>query len=138
MEDEFNAYFAEDGVTFSDARQANVPGELIIQMDRDQIISGEQSAETESGTNPKTEFISSKKQSSDDDTETGYVQVTGGSINVRSGPGLAYDTLGNASEGTTLEFQGETSTDDRGVVWYKVVYKGMDAWVSSKYTEVRN
>jgi hypothetical protein len=31
-------------------------------------------------------------------------------------------------------YLGETSIDDRGVLWYKIKWNGREAWVSSKYT----
>ena len=57
-----------------------------------------------------------------------------GSVNLRSGPGLDYGKLGSVSEGTTLKYLGETSTDDRGVKWYKVSFNGNAAWISSRYS----
>ena len=49
---------------------------------------------------------------------------TTGNVNLRRGPGLTYEKLGSVLEGTQLVFLGETSTDARGVDWYKVNYKG--------------
>ena len=62
---------------------------------------------------------------------------TTGNVNLRKGPGLIYDTMGSVPEGTELEYLGAVSTDERGVDWYKVEYKGKAAWISSKYSEVR-
>ena len=62
---------------------------------------------------------------------------TTGNVNLRKGPGLNYDTMGSVPEGTVLEYLGAVSTDERGVDWYKVEYKGKAAWISSKYSEVR-
>lgn len=62
---------------------------------------------------------------------------TTGNVNLRKGPGLNYDTMGSVPEGTELEYLGAVSTDERGVDWYKVEYKGKAAWISSKYSEVR-
>ncbi len=68
----------------------------------------------------------------------GGTQVVGdtGKSNVHTGPGLAYDTLGvlHKEEGAT--YLNETSVDARGVVWYKISWRGGTAWVSSKYTRL--
>ena len=63
-----------------------------------------------------------------------YVEATGGKSNLRSGPGLDYKDVGTMYKGETATFLGSTSTDDRGVKWYKINYNGMVCWVSSKYT----
>ncbi len=76
-----------------------------------------------------------------DSDDTGYggtVKVREASLrsNVRTGPGLGYDTMGELTGSTELEFLNETSIDDRGVTWYKVRFKGHDGWVSEKYTKL--
>lgn len=65
----------------------------------------------------------------------GYVEA-GAQVNVRSGPGLSYRDLGTIYSGDTLEYLEKSSIDNRGVVWYKVEYKGEPGWVSSKYCEL--
>ena len=60
------------------------------------------------------------------------VHITG-HCNVRYGPSLDDGIMGTASEGTTLKGTGNSSKDDRGVVWYQVNYHGEKGWVSSKY-----
>lgn len=74
--------------------------------------------------------------SSNDYTNTGfsYVKGTSGKSNVRTGPGLSYTGVGVLHKGETASFLGEKSTDDRGVVWYKISFNGGSYWVSSKYT----
>ena len=66
-------------------------------------------------------------------SSSGSVTATG-SVNLRTGPGLDYSKLGSVSEGTKLKYLGKTSTDDRGVKWYKVSYNGGSAWISSRYS----
>ena len=63
---------------------------------------------------------------------------TTGSVNLRSGPGLDYESLTTIPEGTSLYFYDEISTDERGVDWYNVYYDAgeCDGWVSSKYAEL--
>ena len=69
--------------------------------------------------------------------EASQTVKTTGSVNVRSGPGLDYKSLGSVKKGTTFEYQGEKKKDDRGVVWYRVKYNGSTkAWVSSKYSKL--
>ncbi|MBQ8110548.1 MAG: SH3 domain-containing protein [Clostridia bacterium] len=65
---------------------------------------------------------------------SGYVEGTSGKSHVRTGPGLSYDDVGVLHVGETATYLGEQSTDSRGVVWYKISYKGKTRWVSSKYT----
>ena len=60
---------------------------------------------------------------------------TTGNVNLRSGPGLAYDTVGSINSGVYVEYLGESSVDERGVAWYHVRYNGMNGWSSSKYVD---
>ena len=53
---------------------------------------------------------------------------------VRSGPGLDYEKLTVLGEGESGEYLGSTSTDSRGVDWYRVRFNGINGWVSSRYT----
>lgn len=62
---------------------------------------------------------------------------TTASVNLRSGPGLDYDIVTSYPEGKSLEYLGETSTDDRGVAWYKVSTDKGEGWVSSRYAELK-
>lgn len=67
------------------------------------------------------------------------VRVTGGTINVRSGPGKKYPVMGTVKLGTVLPYQGIDETVD-GTPWYLVEYTmpgdktPSNAWVSGKYT----
>ena len=76
---------------------------------------------------------------SDDTGHGGTVKVREAGLrsNVRTGPGLDYDTLGELSGGMELEFLNETSIDGRGVTWYKVRFEGREGWVSEKYTKLK-
>ena len=67
-------------------------------------------------------------------TNYGYYVEAVGDVNVRTGPGLNYASMGSIVKGTTLDYLGETSTDNRGVAWYKVIYQNAIGWVSSVYT----
>lgn len=59
-----------------------------------------------------------------------------GNVNVRSGPGIDYSTIGTVSRSQTLDYAGETRKDNRGVAWYSVNYYGKKGWVSSKYSSI--
>ena len=63
------------------------------------------------------------------------VEITGGSLNVRSA--LGYDTrvLGVAHKGDRLPYQGETRQAE-GRDWFLVEYKSGNGWVSSKYARI--
>ena len=70
--------------------------------------------------------------------ESAYVQ-TEGRVNVRTGAGLDYRSLGTVEKGTRLTYLNETSTDSRGVAWYKVQYNSSTSgWVSSTYASLKN
>ena len=63
-----------------------------------------------------------------------YIEGDSGKSHVRTGPGLDYKSIGILRRGDSAKYLGKTSTDERGVVWYKIRYNGRDAWVSSMYT----
>ena len=60
--------------------------------------------------------------------------TTTGSVHLRSGAGLDYAIRDTVPEGVTLSYD-KTSTDERGVTWYRVSYKGRTGWLSSKYAK---
>ena len=68
--------------------------------------------------------------------EEGSTAYTTGDVNLRSGPGLSYDTVGSIGSGVYIEYLGESSVDERGVAWYHVRYNGMTGWSSSKYVDL--
>ena len=59
-----------------------------------------------------------------------------GDLNVRKGPSKDSDIVGTIKKGEKLTFLGQAKADARGVYWYKVQYKGMTCWASSKYSKV--
>lgn len=61
--------------------------------------------------------------------------LTTGSVNVRSGPGLEYNTIGSIAEDELLVFRDLVEVDERGVEWYCIGYKNLNGWVSSKYVK---
>ena len=44
--------------------------------------------------------------------------------------------LGYINEGNTATFLGKSSTDARGVKWYKIKYDGVTGWISSRYSKI--
>ena len=67
-----------------------------------------------------------------------YVKIVNGSVTLRSKANKESSALGTIAKGTTVTFLGKASTDSRGVVWFKVQYKGETGWVSSKYAQITN
>ncbi|GAA5629264.1 hypothetical protein Brsp05_04563 [Brucella sp. NBRC 12953] len=55
------------------------------------------------------------------------------SLNLRTGPGTQYRTLGSIPNGVGVVVAGCTS----GYGWCRVSYAGMDGWASSRYIAVR-
>lgn len=67
---------------------------------------------------------------------TQAVKITGGSVNVRSGPGTAGTrVLGVVHLGEKLPYQDQQQEVD-GRPWYLVEYNGENGWISSKYSKV--
>ena len=74
---------------------------------------------------------SSDSSSASSDTATKKVYVTASSLNVRSGPGTNYSTVGSLKEGAAVTTYG--STDG----WYKIKYNSKTAYISAKYTSTK-
>ena len=64
------------------------------------------------------------------------ILITGGSVNVRSAPGVGNPILGVLKKGCGAAYRGEKKNVD-GRDWYRVEHGGRDGWVSSRYAEVR-
>lgn len=62
---------------------------------------------------------------------TKMVEVTGGRVNVRKGPSVAYTAIGVAKQGEKYSYNNETYNE-----WYCIVYKGQKAWISGKYSKL--
>lgn len=63
------------------------------------------------------------------------VLVTGGNVNVRSGPGISNRALGVVHSGDKLPYQGEDQDVD-GTPWHLIEYKNQNGWISGKYAKV--
>lgn len=59
-----------------------------------------------------------------------------GDVNMRGEPNLNGELMGTLKTGKSLSFMEETSTDDRGVVWYLATDGELIGWVSSRYSEL--
>lgn len=68
-------------------------------------------------------------------TECGHVLVTGGSVNVRSAPGVESRDIGTAHKGDVLVYQG-VAKEAGGRAWFLIVWKNQNAWISSKYAKL--
>ena len=58
---------------------------------------------------------------------------TTGKVCLRENPRLSGKYIRSVKKGTSLKIKAEKA-DKRGVVWYKVKYKGKVGWISSKIT----
>ena len=78
---------------------------------------------------PKNDSSSSSSSSSGT-----KVKATGGNTNIRNKPNLSGKDIGTLPKGASAKYISKSEPDERGVVWYKISYKGVTGWVSSKYT----
>lgn len=63
------------------------------------------------------------------------VEVRSHAINVRTGPGLNFDSMGTVHHWERYLYLGE-QVDARPVLWYKIQWGAKEGWVSSKYAAV--
>lgn len=64
------------------------------------------------------------------------VEVTGGEVYLRYTPSLNGTVLATVKKGDELTYLNETSTDNRGVMWYYASISGKTGWISSKYAKL--
>ena len=69
------------------------------------------------------------------ETVCGWVEITGGSVNVRSAPGTDSRDIGTVHRGDKLPYQGVTRQDG-GRDWYLIIYENRNGWVSGKYAKL--
>jgi len=61
------------------------------------------------------------------------MSITGGPVNVRSGPGTGYGKIGDAQDGATYRITGKNEAGD----WYQFSYgEDQPGWVSSRFAKV--
>lgn len=58
---------------------------------------------------------------------TYYITSSGG-LNVRSGPSIQYDIIGNLPYGEEITITGEVNND-----WFEIPFQGMNGYISAKY-----
>jgi hypothetical protein len=73
----------------------------------------------------------------DDDwiIEPPYVEVTGGTVNVRMGPEMSYGILGTAHAGDRLHYFGYADPEEG---WLLVEYDRQTGWISPKYAQIES
>ena len=81
-----------------------------------------------------SELTSTRTQADDGEAGTfgSYIQATG-RLNVRSGPGLNYESIAILQDGATAAYLDQYALDERGVTWYMISCNGGSGWVSSRY-----
>lgn len=57
-------------------------------------------------------------------------------VNMRTGAGREHNIVCIVPANASVEYIGDSATDDRGVVWYHIRYNGNTGWCSSKYIEI--
>ena len=60
--------------------------------------------------------------------QPGSVRVTGGEVNIRTGPGTTYDVVKAVSKGTVLSMPTTNG-------WYPILYGDEVCWISKEYSE---
>lgn len=63
--------------------------------------------------------------------DSGTLSVNGADVNIRSGPGTEYQSIGSVSSGTTLTITGKSDN------WYQVNYNGRKGYIIEDYV-IRN
>lgn len=82
---------------------------------------------------PQDKKSKSKTKSSEVEVLSSLVGVsTSNSLNVRSGPGTNYSSLGKLNKGDKVDIISQENS-----VWYKINYNGKIAYVSATYIEVQ-
>ena len=61
--------------------------------------------------------------------------VTGGSVNIRSAPGVESKDIGTAHKGDLLVYQA-VAKEAGGRAWFLIIWKNQNAWISSKYSKL--
>ncbi len=84
-----------------------------------------------------TRLATTPTPQSDTPTPAGPAVTVNTSLNVRSGPGTAYDRVGSLAAGTTVAIVGRTADN----TWWQILYDGAPGgkgWISAGYGEARN
>ena len=84
---------------------------------------------------PETGVYDAATEAALNATTSGHVEITGGSVNVRSAPGTSSRDIGTVHKGDILIYQGITEEAD-GKPWYLIIHDNANGWVSSKYAQL--
>ena len=88
--------------------------------------------------NKKTGWISSVYATTDrKNPPKSKVVASSGDTWIRKQPNKSSTKLGLLPQGKKATYCQQSKKDSRGVRWYKVTYKGITGWVSSKYTKLK-
>ncbi len=116
---------SEDGGAYLDNPDINTPD----------IFPGNDMTD-ENEINAPTEYPSPENSPQEDftteiQTKDTLLKATVNTLNIRSGPGTAYATVGAINAGDMLPFVAEENSK-----WYKTLYKGKTAYVSSSLVQI--
>ena len=64
-----------------------------------------------------------------------YVRAVSDAL-IRQGPGYCYGAIDTLYKGKEAPYLGENGKDDRGIIWYKTIFKGTIGWASPKHTMI--
>jgi basic membrane lipoprotein Med (substrate-binding protein (PBP1-ABC) superfamily) len=121
---------ANDGVGLAPPHDADVPDEVLAQLD--EIFAGLQDGSISTGVDPITGEMLMDDMMDDDMMMSATATVTADNLNVRSGPGLDYDVVAVISEGSSYPALGRN--DDGS--WVEIDADGTIGWVSAEWVEV--
>jgi len=79
-------------------------------------------------------FITVPVQNADAATQRYYGVTTDGPLNVRTGPGTSYSSMGKLQEGTKISITATTTIDD--IKWYRFIYQSKQGFVCGKYVKI--
>ena len=71
--------------------------------------------------------------SSKEDIKIPYIEITGDSVFVRSGPDTSYEKMGIVHKGDKLHYFGYEYPSNG---WRLIEFQGQTGWVSNKYSEI--
>ena len=121
---------ANDGVGLAPSHDADVPDEVLAQLD--EIFAGLQDGSVSTGVDPITGEMMMDDMMDDDMMMSATATVTAANLNVRSGPGLDYDVLAVVSRDSSYPALGRNEDGS----WVEIDVDGTVGWVSAEWVEV--
>jgi basic membrane lipoprotein Med (substrate-binding protein (PBP1-ABC) superfamily) len=121
---------ANDGVGLAPPHDADVPDEVLAQLD--EIFAGLQDGSISTGVDPITGEMLMDDMMDDDMMMSATATVTADNLNVRSGPGLDYDVLAVISRDSSYPALGRNEDGS----WVEIDVDGTVGWVSAEWVEV--